>query len=344
MNLRLRLLVGWLSVILLACALTARAQIDAFGGPNGTLCGTVLFTADNRPAEGVKVDAKVLTGGQVATVLTGSIGEFCVAGLHSGMYIISVEESGYEPIRETVDLGFQPGVVLYLKKTNRFLSSQTGSTVSVRELSIPPKARKAFQKGLARLAKKDPAGSLAHFKQAATLWSNYYEAYYEMGVAEMILGRKGQAEQAFQESIDLSGGHYIESELALGLLLCQRGEFAAAETIVRRALELDANSWAGHYLLARALLGLDRLDEAEKSASKVIWGKPDFAPAHLLLAQTHIRRGDYATAVKDLNAYLKLEPTGPLSANVRQIRERVERTLSKLEKTSESPAKELTSK
>src|SRR6202163_2976444 len=59
--------------------------------------------------------------------------------------------------------------------------------VSVRELSIPPKALRAYQKGVERLAKDDPAGSLPHFQRAVAEFATYYEAYFEIGAAELKL-------------------------------------------------------------------------------------------------------------------------------------------------------------
>jgi len=49
-------------------------------------------------------------------------------------------------------------LLLYLKRTQAFRGSQTGSSVSVRELKIPAKAHQAFDKGLEQLKKNNPAG------------------------------------------------------------------------------------------------------------------------------------------------------------------------------------------
>jgi hypothetical protein len=40
----------------------------------------------------------------------------------------------------------------------------TSDSVSLRELSIPERTAKAFQKGMDRLSKNDPAGSLVHLQ------------------------------------------------------------------------------------------------------------------------------------------------------------------------------------
>jgi tetratricopeptide (TPR) repeat protein len=97
----------------------------------------------------------------------------------------------------------------------------------------PSKARQAFDKGLEELKKNDPAASLVRFAQAAAAFPNYYEAYYQMGLGDMQLGRKEEAERALQTAIDLSGGHYPPAQYALGVLFCQRREFAEGERVIR---------------------------------------------------------------------------------------------------------------
>ena len=46
------------------------------------------------------------------------------------------------------------------------ISRGTGPSVSTRELSIPERARNAYKRGIDRLAKNDPKGSLVHLQRA----------------------------------------------------------------------------------------------------------------------------------------------------------------------------------
>jgi len=187
------------------------------------------------------------------------------------------------------------------------------------------KARNAFEKGLERLAKNDADGSRTQFLRATATFPDYYEAYYHMGVAELRLGRGEEAAQAFQKAIDLSGGRYAWAQFALGLVLCRRGEYAEADTIIREGLGVDGRSAIGHFSLSVALFHLNRLEEAEKSAREALLRKPGFALAYLMLADVHSRTGEYGMQLRDLDAYLKLEPDGPASKRVREVREVVRR-------------------
>jgi len=192
--------------------------------------------------------------------------------------------------------------------------------VSVRELSIPPKALHAFEQGMERMANHDAGASLPHFQRAIQEYAGYYEAYDRMGAAELKLWHVREAEQAFRKSIDVSGGQYAHPLFALGAILDDRENFAEAESVIRKGLDLNHDSWTGHYYLALALFGLNRTEDAAKSVLDVLQRKTDFPNAHLLLADIHCREKDYHSAVSDLDEYLKLAPDAPDSSRAKALR------------------------
>ena len=333
----------WLATLLI-WVLVIRTRMTAADGVRGSISGRVLFATDNRPAEGVKVDLRRSSFEPVTTVFTRSNGEFEVSGLASASYLLLVEEQGYEPVQQAVELNLsaERGLLLYLKKADAERPSPLGHTVSVRELGLSPKAHNAFRMGVERLAKKDPAGSLVHFQRAVAELPSYYEAYHQMGLAYMRLGQAAQAEQAFQKAIDLSQGRYPEALFGLASLLSNHQRFSEAEPLARRGLELDGSSWYGQFELARALMGLNRVETAQKIAEEARKRNPDYPLLHLLLANIHIRKRDYPALLGDLDTFLKLEPNGPTSDQVRQTREKVQRALANAQNvpaTAEAPGR-----
>ena len=245
-------------------------------------------------------------------------------------------------MQQAVELNLSSGrgLLLYLKKADAERPSQLGHTVSVRELGLSSKAHNAFRMGVERLAKKDPAGSLVHFQRAVAELPSYYEAYHQMGLAYMRLGQAAQAEQAFQKAIDLSQGRYAEALFGLASLLSNHQRFSEAEPLARRGLELDGSSWYGQFELARALMGLNRVETAQKIAEEARKRNPDYPLLHLLLANIHIRKRDYPGLLGDLDTFLKLEQNGPTSDQVRQTREKVQRALANAQNvpaTAEAP-------
>jgi len=104
--------------------------------------------------------------------------------------------------------------------------------------------------------------------------------------------------------------------------------------VARRSIELDQNAWNGHYELARALVGLNRMDAAEKSALEARTRNPNFPQLHLLLANIHIRKHEPNALLEDIDTYLKLDPNGPMSSQARQMREQVQRDLASAQSKS----------
>ena len=315
----------------------AQSQLAFNAGHGSTIAGAVLFDGETQPAARVRVDVRDIGGSDLVTTFTDSSGRF-QAPATRGTVIVRVQEQGYEPVEQRVstDAG-SSGLVITLHKLRVTPVSHSGYTVSVRDFKVPAKAKRAFDKGVSLLQKKDLEGSLDRFKEATDAFPDYYEAYYQIGLANLELRRGNDAEQALQRAIDLSGGGYVDPQLALGALLCDRQDYVEAERVLRRAIDLDASSWKGYLFLGQALFGQNRLPEAEKSAREALLRKSDTPSAYLLLANVHIRRHEYILGVKDLDAFLSLRPTGPTADQARSVRAAAERIMERLEATVRPP-------
>jgi tetratricopeptide (TPR) repeat protein len=299
-----------------------QAQVPDSEKADGKISGTVLSQGDNRPMTQVAVSLKSHSAGVFRSILTDYDGHFEVAGLPPSTYEIRVEESGYEPAQTKAQLGGSSlNLVLYLMPSRAVQTHTNSYTVSVRDLKISSKAHEEYNKGLLSLAKKDLVASLSHFTKAAKAFPQYYEAFYHMGLVQTSMGKLGEAMQAFQKSIDLSGGRYARAQFGLGYTLYLENNASEAEAVVRRGLEVDGASPNGHAILGMVLLRLNRPDEAEKSAREALLREPDFAQAYLVLSDAYGSRREYREQLQGLDAYLKLEPNGPSSERARQARE-----------------------
>ncbi|HTT32476.1 MAG TPA: tetratricopeptide repeat protein [Methylomirabilota bacterium] len=302
------------------CAPSIRAQALLMEKLEGSISGTV-YLPGKALASQVVVSLKSHEGGVYRSVLTGYDGHFAVTGLPRGAYEISVEEAGYEPLRDKANLnGSALSIELHLIPSTP-QPAGNAYTVSVRVLKIPSKAKDEFNKGLGSLAKNDWVASLAHFAKAVQVFPGYYEALYHEGVAQTNLGQLERAMEAFQKSIDLSAGRYARGDFGVGYILYLQGKASEAESIIRRGLEIDGNSADGYVILGMTLLHLNRPDEAEKSAREALVRNPNLANAYLVLADAFARRRNYREQIEGLNAYLRLAPAGPTSARAQEIRE-----------------------
>jgi len=322
----------FLNFALLAYPSLANGQSSSLVPTEGRISGTVLLNTDHRPASQVAVSLKSHVAGIFRTILTDVEGHFEVRGLPPGAYDIVVDEPGYESAHSSAQLaGPSADLVIYLKSSRVAETRRNNDTVSVHALKIPGKAHHEFQESFVRLAKNDPAGALSHLNKAIQIFPDFYEAYCQLGVVETKLGHRDEAMQSFQTAVDLSGGRYASAEFGLGYLLYLEGKPREAETVIRRGLEVDENSADGYTILGMIQLKLEHPDDAEKSAREALLRKPDFALAYLVLADAYGHQGDRQMQLRELEAYLKLDPTGPAHDLVQQSCEAVRRILAQLQ-------------
>lgn len=204
-------------------------------------------------------------------------------------------------------------------------------TISVRELSVPEKARKSFDKGTRLLDGGNAAASIPEFQRAVADYRFFAEAYYQMGRAQMALGQAQDATDAFSKAIEASDGRFALPYFALSMLLCQQDKFAEGDTVAKTGLSLEPNSLTGQFSLGWAELGLGRVAVAEKTVREVLRRKADFRQARLLLVEIHRRTKNFPELLTDIEAYLKLDSASPVSARLRTLRDSARQSLTQPE-------------
>src|SRR5262249_54405641 len=137
----------------------------------GEISGTVYRGSGDSPAAQVVVTIRSMPSGIERSVLSDVEGRFLVGGLPRGTYLVIVQSDGFLSGRATAQVnGFPSDVSIHLKSLYSGHATGAGSTVSVRELKIPDKAREEYQRGLASLRKLDFADSLVHLNKAVQVF------------------------------------------------------------------------------------------------------------------------------------------------------------------------------
>jgi tetratricopeptide (TPR) repeat protein len=208
-------------------------------------------------------------------------------------------------------------------------SAESRAKVSVRELQVPRKARDAFKKGTDLLGANQPAASIPEFRRAIKIFPEFYEAHYKIGLANLNLRRYDEAQAAFETSIVASNGRYPPSQFGLGLVLCAKKHYDEAVEAVHAGLDQYPADAAGNFTLAWILFSAGRLAEAEKSAHQAVLTNANLASAYLLLAQIHLRQSDLRAVVSELDAYLRLDPSGVHKAQATALRAQAQQVLAK---------------
>src|SRR5260370_42076249 len=82
-----------------------------------------------------------------------------------------------------------------------------------------------------------------------------------------------------------------------------------------------------YVILGSTLMQLKRPDEAARSIPEALLRNSNYTDDYLVRSDVYELKGDYRAQLRDLDAYLKLEPNGPASQRVRRGREAALRIL-----------------
>lgn len=295
-----------------------------------TLSGNVYYAGGNQPAENVSVELHSSEGSLIALQATTATGWFEFRGLKRDVYTIVINVDGFEPLNFNVDLALSSsrGNAIYLKSRSSAPQKPPIDSVSAHELSMPQRARDLMESGKKKLYKdKDAKGALADFQEAVTSASDYYEAYYQIAMACLVLDRRDNAEENLKKAIEISSDKYGDAEIGLGTMMLDKGDFAEGEKIIRHGIEVSPRAWLGHYELARALLNENQIEKAERSALEAQSLAPNAAIIYRLLSNVHLRERKYSALLEDIDAYLKLDSDSPAATRAKQIREEIQRKI-----------------
>lgn len=309
--------------------------------PNFSVRGKVVDTQNRAQLENVRVELRTFTGVTVGTSFTHTGGDFEFLNVGVGSYELIVQQSGYHTVSQRLDVQdsvYGLSIDLHPSSTTETLAPGP-SSVSARELTIPRKAHDDMEKGLGLLYEKsDYQGSIKQFERAIQEYPGYYEAYTQIGIADMHARNNAIAEQMLRKALELSHETDVDALSWLSTLLNDTQRFADAEPLARKGLELDSKSWQSNAELARALLGLHRPAEAEKSALAAAQLRPDNALLYLVLANIHTQLENAPALLEDLNNYLRLAPTGPMADQARAQRKQLQDELGDSQQTSPAPS------
>jgi hypothetical protein len=320
--------------LVLVLSFTPESALAQLGGglSRVRVSGKVVSGVENKPIERAEVRLCNTGGDLIETTSTNDAGDFSFRGVERGGYVLTVEAVGFEREELPLDLGLvsEKGVVIQLKPTKQDPAdtAASGQTVSAHEMSMPQGARDLVSSGRAKLyTQKNPQASLQDFARALAKAPGYYEAHYEIGIAQVQLGRFEEAETSFRKSIEVSRDTYGDGEVALGTLLVEKGSATEGENALRLGVGLNPNSWMGYFELGKLEFNQNRLDDARKAAEQARSLAPSAPVTYRLLANIHLKQQDYQAVLADIDTYLKLDPNSPAGVRAKQMREEITRKI-----------------
>ncbi len=161
------------------------------------------------------------------------------------------------------------------------------------------------------------------FQRAVAFTPRNARALVNLGVNKLEQGNYPEGTALLKRSLEIQPDNAF-ALFDLGNAAWNNNDAAGAESYIEKAVALEARpKWL--VLLAAAQFKLGKLQEAELAVQQAIAIDPTWQGAHLLLGGVRLAQGDSATAVREFNTELQLNPGDPTALRALQLAQEAQR-------------------
>lgn len=294
---------------------------------SGRIMGTVR-TMDGHPVGDAHVEVRdVERGNRSGTVQTDSGGTFALYNISPGTYEVTVSSGvteGHErvtvsSISRDANVDFRIDLA---PSNNNSPKSGDGSTISLSQYKVPPKARALYDKAsqLMQHGKNDEA--LEKVNAAIHAFPKFAEALTLRGLLYDRTGKSPEAIADFQQAIGCDP-NYPYAYVTLASALTGGGRIDEALLLLGQAERLAPNLWQIYFERARAHLAKGEfaasLQSADRTAELQAKQKLDTPQVHLVRGYALAGLNELARATQELETFLTREPQGRVADAARQV-------------------------
>ncbi len=267
---------------------------------------------------GISVEVRNLqTHSVVSKGNTGGDGTVSFRNLPPGRYAVTVAGGILSPQQEvqidTSDSHF--AVELPLLQPN----AQGVETVSVRQLTIPRKAREAMNAAMDAWQKGEWNKMRQQAARAVALHPDYGAALALLGFLDLQDGNPEQACPELKAAINFDPNSAL-AYVSLGSAYNSMKQYEAALEALSVFPSVSADNWQVHYELARSYIGLRKYESGLREVNTSLHlSRSD--PGVLHLAKAHVLLGmrRNAEAIPELEEILRTQPNGPYTAEAQHL-------------------------
>ncbi len=304
----------------------ALAGSGQFGQRSGVQISGTVSDGRGIPVSVARVSLETSMGDFVQTGMTDSSGSFFFNNVRSGNYEITVTAAGYQPGSWPVEVGYTPlvgltfnMVALPSREGSKENSAHEPSTVSVRQLLIPKKAQKEFEKGMDSAAHGKTDDAIKHWKKSIEIYPQYAESYMQMSWVYANRGDSALATQAAGHAVALAGKS-AEAYNYLGYAYWRAGNIPQAQGALEKAVGISNADWFGHFWLGQMLFQQHDALGAYPHLLAASQLRPLVPEVHILLYNDLLVTGHKRAALAQLDYFLKTFPKDPMVDTVQKTR------------------------
>lgn len=301
----------------------------------GTILGMIFLPpGEHQVPEMITVRLLTLDGRFLHRKTLNQETSFMFPDVANGIYTISVESLGFKPAQNRVEVrGFIPGEQTFvtvkmgerLSDDDQVIPGTSGKAISVESLAIPEKALRELEKADRQSANNHPEKAIEHLERALEIYPDLYQAYNNLAVQYVRLGRKTEAIKALQKSIDLNPGD-ATAYRNLAQLHLSDGDYSEAISSLQSSLELMPENGKSLTLMGEAYLGIGQYQLALHYFQKVAQ-EDSQDDVHLRMGQCYLQLGRDAEALEEFKQFIARQPEDARAAEVRQLVAELERQL-----------------
>ena len=274
----------------------AASAIAQRGGLRG-----LLTDPDGQPVPGVRVSIVLADGGgRPVTVETNEDGRFTRAGLQVGMYRVTMERDGWEPLQAIVNIS--TGSQSFIEETLFPLPEGVLSPQEAQEAEAHLQAaQQAFESG-------DLEAAAEGFRAFTELAPNSAGAFFNLGATYERLQNADAAIQAYERAFELDPA-MNQGLLAIAELHGRQQRWAEALNALDRGMDLIQGDAVMLYNYATYAMNAGRPDRAAQFYERAAAADPQLAIAQFQVGLLKYQAEEPEAAVEALSRFLELDPT-----------------------------------
>jgi len=225
-----------------------------------------------------------------------------------GRYSVQVVAPGYDKAVEDVEvIGSGGGENVYV-----VLRPESSGTEAAPVVPGPPLLAPKAQKELGKAVEALRAGKLAearkHLDAVYRLAPSHPDVNFVFGVYSSQVDDWKQAKSYWEKAIAFYPQHLL-AQVSLGAALLRENKPSEAIPHLKKALEIDPNSWRAHAFLAEVDLRLGSSEDAVREAERAIsFGQARAARVRVTLAGALAAQGQADRAIQILESYIRENP------------------------------------
>lgn len=312
---------------------SSAAQGEQAPGPVTEVRGTVRTgRSGSQPTVGVTLQST--SGGLPQYTSTDMFGRFSFDQVPVGSYVILIDAPGYAPVRRTMDVAAE-GPNVEVSITLRPLGNRRATSkaprndtylVSVRQLRIPAKARKEYEKGIQSAAHGKTDDAIKRWEKSIRFFPQYAEAYAQLSKVYAARSDFARATEAANHAIDIDSRN-ADAYLSLGYIYVKEKDFLKAKKAFANAVRLSDSNWFSQYCLGKLLLGGKDAEAAYPHLLRAFQLRPQSPDVEIALYNDLVMLGRTKQALAKLDDFLTRFPNSPLAVSAREKRKHLVKTL-----------------